>query len=168
MSRPHKGMFLLTWPHRPYPWYFETDTAEDALAGRHLLERYWAITVKIKVTCTRPRWCSVRKLISNVIKHAPPVACACGSKQTAVVMRCAFTIPGRGFEEVYFQRTRPAAGSGLFYIVRRLCEPVFFWPPAGGDGFTVRADLPLTRRAAVRVASFSALSARPSTRSTDA
>jgi two-component sensor histidine kinase len=129
-----------------HPWYFETDSAEDALAGRHLLERY------LGDHCEDRDFFSAAlvfgELVSNVIKHAPPrggvrVWLEPEGKRYALCINDA----GRGFDERAIPSEpddRSESGRGLF-IVRQVCEDVSFGR-RDGDGFVVRAVLPVTRR----------------------
>ncbi len=129
-----------------HPWYFETDSAEDALAGRHLLERY------LGDHCEEgdffPATLVFGELMSNVIKHAPKsggvrVWLEPAGKRYALCINDA----GRGFDERALREApddRSESGRGL-YIVRQVCEDVSFGR-RDGDGFVVRAVLPVTRR----------------------
>lgn len=131
-----------------YPWYFETDTAEDALAGRHLLERYLGDHCEDKDLY--PASLVFGELISNVIKHAPRGGVRVWLETDGRRYALCINDPGRGFDERQISpQPDEAAESGRgLYIVRRLCERLSFGRRPG-DGFTVRAVLPLTRRAAV-------------------
>lgn len=129
-----------------HPWYFETDSAEDALAGRHLLERYLGDHCQERDFF--PAALVFGELISNVIKHAPKrggvrVWLEPEGKRYALCINDA----GKGFDERAMHEEpddRSESGRGL-YIVRQVCEEVSF-ARRDGDGFVVRAVLPVTRR----------------------
>lgn len=125
-----------------HPWYFETDTAKDALAGRTLLERY------LSDHCDDGDLFAASivygELLSNVVKHAPSggvrIWLECEDGHYALCMND----PGRGFTERDLQRRldeRAESGRGL-YIVKQVCEQLTYGRTAG-EGFTVRAVLPL-------------------------
>lgn len=130
-----------------HPWYFETDSAEDALAGRHLLERY--LGDHCEDGDLFPATLVFGELVSNVIKHAPRsggvrVWLEPEGKRYALCINDA----GGGFDEKSMRNTpddRSESGRGLF-IVRQVCEDVSFARRDNDDGFVVRAVLPVTRR----------------------
>jgi anti-sigma regulatory factor (Ser/Thr protein kinase) len=129
-----------------HPWYFETDCARDALAGRHLLERYLADHTR-EGTDLFPASLVYGELVSNVIKHAP----SGGVRVWLETYRNAFALcindSGRGFSERDVHRSpdeRAESGRGLF-IVRQVCEEVSYGS-MDGEGFVVRAVLPVSRR----------------------
>jgi len=110
-----------------HPWYFETDCARDALAGRQLLERYIFDHTE-EGSDLFPASLVYGELVSNVVKHAPS-----------------------GGVRVWLEPHRDKfalcindSGRGLF-IVRQVCEEVSYGP-VERDGFVVRAVLPLSRR----------------------
>ncbi len=129
-----------------HPWYFETDCPRDALAGRHLLERYLSDHT-VEGSDLFPAMLVYGELVSNVVKHAP-----CGGVRVWLEPqdgKFALCIKdgGRGFADKHFAREpddRSESGRGLF-IVQQVCEDVSFGR-RDRDGFTVRAVLPLSRR----------------------
>ncbi len=130
-----------------HPWYFETDSAEDALAGRHLLERY--LGDHCEDHDLFPASLVFGELLSNVIKHAPRgggvrVWLEPEGERYALCINDA----GRGFD-LPALKAQPddhsESGRGLF-IVQQVCERVSF-DRRRGNGFVVRAVLPVTRRA---------------------
>jgi anti-sigma regulatory factor (Ser/Thr protein kinase) len=128
-----------------HPWYFETDSAEDALAGRHLLERYLGDHCEERDLF--PATLVFGELISNVIKHAPSGGVRVWLEPEGKRYALCINDAGHGFDERAMQNEpddRSESGRGL-YIVQQICEDVSF-ARRNGDGFVVRAVLPVTRR----------------------
>ncbi len=126
-----------------HPWYFETDTARDALAGRPLLERY------LSDHCEKggdffAASIVYGELISNVVKHAPSGGVRIWLERVGGRYALCMNDPGKGFNERDLHReldVRAESGRGLF-IVKQVCERLTF-RRSGSKGFTVRAVLPL-------------------------
>jgi anti-sigma regulatory factor (Ser/Thr protein kinase) len=144
-------MFLVTGITLPvarvarHPWYFETDSAHDALAGRHLLERY------LDDHCEDRDFFAATlvfgELISNVIKHAPGGGVRVWLEPEGKRYALCINDAGGGFDDRAMENEpddRSESGRGL-YIVRQVCEDVSY-SRRNGDGFLVRAVLPVTRR----------------------
>lgn len=129
-----------------HPWYFETDCARDALAGRHLLERYLADHTR-EGTDLFPASLVYGELVSNVIKHAPSGGLRVWLEPYHNAFALCINDAGHGFSERDVQRSpdeRAESGRGLF-IVRQVCEEVSYGS-MDGKGFVVRAVLPVSRR----------------------
>jgi anti-sigma regulatory factor (Ser/Thr protein kinase) len=130
-----------------HPWYFETDTAEDALAGRQLLERY--LGDHCEEVDFYPAALAFGELVSNVVKHAPDGGVRVWLEPEGEGYALCINDAGHGFDARRIA-THPddhaESGRGLF-IVQQVCERVSFGKQAG-DGFIVRAVLPVTRRSA--------------------
>lgn len=127
-----------------HPWYFETDTPEDALAGRHLLERYLCDHCEDRDLF--PAALVFGELVSNVIKHAPAGGVRVWLEPEGERYALCINDAGRGFDEGAIHKNpdeRSESGRGLF-IVRQVCERVSFGHR--DNGFMVRAVLPVTRR----------------------
>lgn len=128
-----------------HPWYFETDSAEDALAGRHLLERY--LGDHCEDSDLFPATLVFGELISNVIKHAPNGGVRVWLEPEGKRYALCINDAGAGFDERAIPKEpddRSESGRGL-YIVQQVCERLSF-AKRDGDGFVVRAVLPVTRR----------------------
>lgn len=129
-----------------HPWYFETDTAKDALDGRRLLERY--LSDHCEDTDLYPAALVFGELLSNVIKHAPRtggvrVWLEPEGERFALCINDA----GKGFSEQQAAATpndSSESGRGL-YIVRQICEELSY-RTVPDKGFMVRAVLPMRRR----------------------
>lgn len=129
-----------------HPWYFETDCARDALAGRHLLERYLSDHTA-DGSDIFPASLVYGELVSNVVKHAP----AGGVRVWLEPHRDKFALcindAGKGFTQREMAASpddHAESGRGLF-IVQQVCEEVSYGN-VEHDGFLVRAVLPLDRR----------------------
>lgn len=124
------------------PWYFETDTARDALAGRPLLEQYLSDHCGGDVSVASIIY---GELLSNVVKHAPVGGVRVWLERKREGYELCINDAGTGFTERDLQRTPDAnaeSGRGL-YIIRRMCSRLTF-RKLKHDGFLVRALLPLT------------------------
>lgn len=129
-----------------HPWYFETDCARDALAGRQLLERYLSDHTQ-EGSDLFPASLVYGELVSNVVKHAPSGGVRVWLEPHRDKFALCINDAGRGFSERDANRTpdeRSESGRGLF-IVQQVCEEVSYGP-VERDGFVVRAVLPLSRR----------------------
>lgn len=127
-----------------HPWYFETDTPQDALEGRRLLERY--LLDHCEDVDLFPASLIFGELISNVIKHAPSGGVRVWLEPAGERFALCIKDAGPGFTErqVHAQPDdRAESGRGL-YIVRQVSEQLSFGRSNGG--FVVRAVLPLRRR----------------------
>lgn len=128
-----------------HPWYFETDTAEDALAGRHLLERY--LNDHCEDSDLYPASLVFGELVSNVVKHAPGGGVRVWLEPEGRRYALCINDAGKGFDARCIASRpddRSESGRGLF-IVQQVCERVSFGSDPD-DGFVVRAILPVTRR----------------------
>ena len=129
-----------------HPWYFETDTARDAIEGRRLLERY--LCDHCEESDVFPATVIFGELISNVVKHAPTGGVRVWLEPLGDRYALCISDSGPGFDE---RQIRPAldsraeSGRGLF-IVKQVSEGLSFGRLDGG--FVVRAVLPLRRRLA--------------------
>jgi anti-sigma regulatory factor (Ser/Thr protein kinase) len=129
-----------------HPWYFETDTARDALAGRPLLERYLSDHTR-EGEDLFPAVLVYGELVTNVIKHAPNGGVRVWLEADENRFALCINDAGHGFEMHNANRApdlRAESGRGLF-IVRKLCDEVSY-RRLRGNGFIVRAVLPLDRR----------------------
>jgi anti-sigma regulatory factor (Ser/Thr protein kinase) len=129
-----------------HPWYFETDCARDALAGRQLLERYLSDHTK-EGSDLFPATLAFGELVSNVIKHAPSGGVRVWLEPHREKFALCINDAGSGFRPSDMKRKpddRSESGRGL-YIVRQVCEEVSY-RRLDSDGFLVRAVLPLHRR----------------------
>ena len=129
-----------------HPWYFETDAAWDALAGRTLLERYLSDHCAEGSDLTAAS-IVYGELITNVIKHAPPGGVRVWLEHVDGRYALCMNDPGNGFSERHLKKLpseHSESGRGL-YIIRRLCDRVTY-EKLGSDGFLVRAVLPLACR----------------------
>jgi anti-sigma regulatory factor (Ser/Thr protein kinase) len=87
------------------------------------------------------------ELISNVIKHAPSGGVRVWLEPEGKRYALCINDAGRGFDDRAMEHSpddRSESGRGL-YIVRQVCEKVSYGQ-RDGDGFVVRAVLPVTRR----------------------
>lgn len=129
-----------------HPWYFETDSPQDALAGRPLLERY--------LSDHTPEGSDLfsaalvyGELVSNVIKHAPKGGVRVWLEPYNGKYALYINDAGRGFGPQALNQIpdeHSESGRGLF-IVQQVCDEVSFGK-LEGDGFVIRAVLPLERR----------------------
>jgi anti-sigma regulatory factor (Ser/Thr protein kinase) len=129
-----------------HPWYFETDSPRDALAGRHLLERYLSDHTR-EGSDLFPASLVYGELVSNVIKHAPSGGVRVWLEPHHDKFALCINDAGSGFSDHDVRRTpddRAESGRGLF-IVKQVCEELSFGK-LDHDGFVVRAVLPLSRR----------------------
>ncbi len=126
-----------------HAWYFETDTAMDALAVRHLLERY--LTDHCNEADMYPASLIFGELIANVVKHAPGGGVRVWLEPDGQRYALCIKDEGKGFTEL-----KPAlpldphseSGRGLFLVTKMACHFEY----RSDDGFVVRAVLPVTRR----------------------
>lgn len=129
-----------------HPWYFETDCPRDALAGRHLLERYLADhTPEGSDLFTASL--VYGELVSNVVKHAPGGGVRVWLEPHRNRFALCICDDGRGFNSAQAGQTpdeNAESGRGLF-IVQQVCEELSY-ARRDGNGFLVRAVLPLARR----------------------
>jgi anti-sigma regulatory factor (Ser/Thr protein kinase) len=129
-----------------HPWYFETDCARDALAGRPLLERYLSDHTHEGADLFAASLV-YGELVSNVIKHAPIGGVRVWLEPHDGKFALCINDPGPGFTEQDLPH-RPddhaESGRGLF-IVKQVCEELSY-QRVESDGFVVRAVLPLPRR----------------------
>lgn len=128
-----------------HPWYFETDTPLDAIAGRPLFERYLYDHCKPESDV----WGAslvYGELVSNVAKHAPCGGVRVWLEEDGDRYALCINDSGRGFTARQLAR-EPAVGGesgrGL-YIVRQIARG-FSYRRRAGDGFIVRAILPIRR-----------------------
>jgi anti-sigma regulatory factor (Ser/Thr protein kinase) len=129
-----------------HPWYFETDSPRDALAGRPLLERYLSDHT-LEGSDLFPASLVYGELISNVIKHAPSGGVRVWLEPHDSKYALCINDAGKGFSDRDPHRIpdeRAESGRGLF-IVHQVCEEVSY-RRLDGDGFMVRAVLPLKRK----------------------
>jgi anti-sigma regulatory factor (Ser/Thr protein kinase) len=129
-----------------HPWYFETDSAADALAGRRLLERYLSDHCDAGEDLLAASLV-YGELISNVIKHAPAGGVRVWLEHNDGRYVLCINDAGTGFTERELGNIPDEdaeSGRGL-YIIRRLCERVSYGR-LERDGFLVRAELPLSCR----------------------
>lgn len=128
------------------PWYFETDCAQDALAGRPLLERY-LFDHTPEGSDLFPAAVVYGELVSNVVKHAPKGGVRVWLEPHNHKFALCINDAGGGFPPDALARTpddTSESGRGLF-IVRQICEELSFGRMEN-DGFVVRAVLPMDRR----------------------
>jgi signal transduction histidine kinase len=131
-----------------HPWYFETDTPQDALEGRRLLERY--LSHHCEDADVFPASVIFGELISNVVKHAPGGGVRVWLEPEGDRFALCINDSGPGFSEREIARDpdeRSESGRGL-YIVKKVSEQLSFRRLDGG--FMVRAVLPLRRRTSSR------------------
>lgn len=129
-----------------HPWYFETDCPRDALAGRPLLERYLFDHTR-EGSDLFPASLVYGELVSNVIKHAPGGGVRVWLEPHRNKFVLCINDAGCGFPPDAIKRApdeQAESGRGLF-IVQQVCEEVSYHRMEG-DGFLVRAVLPLDRR----------------------
>ncbi len=129
-----------------HPWYFETDCPRDALAGRPLLERYLSDHTR-EGSDLFPAALVYGELVSNVVKHAPRGGVRVWLEPHRDKFALCINDAGGGFSSEAASRTpddHAESGRGLF-IVQQVCEEVSYGR-MDGDGFMVRAVLPLNRR----------------------
>lgn len=127
-----------------HPWYFETDSARDALAGRRLLEQYLAD--HCEDSDLYPASLVFGELVSNVIKHAPSGGVRVWLEAAGDRFALCINDAGRGFTKPQTQSLpddRAESGRGL-YIVQKIAERLTYRRKR--NGFEVRAVLPLRRR----------------------
>ena len=129
-----------------HPWYFETDTAQDALAGRALLERYLSDHCEVGEDLFAAS-IVYGEMISNVIKHAPNGGVRVWLERENGHYALCMNDPGSGFNEQDLTHTPDAeaeSGRGLF-LIRKLADRVSYRRLAN-NGFLVRAVLPVCCR----------------------
>lgn len=129
-----------------HPWYFETDTPEDALAGRKLLERY--LDDHCEEADLFPASLVFGELVSNVVKHAPGGGLRVWLEPDGQTYALCINDAGKGFDTQRIAEQpddHSESGRGLF-IVQQVCESVSYGADPH-DGFVVRAVLPVKRRA---------------------
>jgi anti-sigma regulatory factor (Ser/Thr protein kinase) len=129
-----------------HPWYFETDSPQDALAGRPLLERYLYDHTP-EGSDLFPAALVYGELVSNVVKHAPHGGVRVWLEPYGTKFALYINDAGRGFGPEAIKQTpddRSESGRGLF-IVRQVCDEISY-QHLDGDGFVIRAVLPLRRR----------------------
>ncbi len=127
-----------------HPWYFETDTPQDALEGRRLLERY--LSDHCEDVDLFAASLIFGELVSNVIKHAPWGGVRVWLELDGERFVLCIHDAGRGFTERQVPKKpddRSESGRGL-YIVQQVSEQLTYGRSNGG--FTVRAVLPVRRR----------------------
>ncbi len=127
-----------------HPWYFETDTPQEALEGRLLLERY------LSHHCEGADFFSASvifgELVSNVIKHSPRGGMRAWLEPDGERFALCINDAGKGFDARRVPRNADESaesGRGLF-IVRQVSENLSF--RRSKRGFLVRAVLPVRRR----------------------
>lgn len=129
-----------------YPWYFETDCPQDALAGRPLLERYLADHTR-EGTDLFPASLVYGELVSNVVKHAPPGGVRVWLEPHDEKFVLCINDAGSGFRKddvPAWPDAQAESGRGLF-IVQQVCDELSYGR-MDQDGFVVRAVLPVSRR----------------------
>jgi anti-sigma regulatory factor (Ser/Thr protein kinase) len=129
-----------------HPWYFETDCARDALAGRPLLERYLSDHTR-EGSDLFPASLVYGELVANVIKHAPKGGVRVWLEPHNEKFALCINDEGKGFSERDLHAApddRAESGRGLF-IVKQVCDELSYKRIAS-NGFVVRAVLPLHRR----------------------
>lgn len=131
------------------PWYFETDCARDALAGRPLLERYLSDHTR-EGSDLFSASLVYGELISNVVKHVPFGGVRVWLERERGKFALCISDAGNGFTMADMRKPDDSSESGRgLFIVRQVCERVSFHRE-GRDGFVVRAVLPLDRRRLMR------------------
>lgn len=126
-----------------HPWYFETDTARDAMEGRRLLERYLADH------CSDSDLFAASlvfgELISNVIKHSPSGGVRIWLEHDADRYALCIEDDGRGFDSMpaSLPDSDAESGRGLF-LVQHFSQGLQYHR---NGGFKVRAVLPVKKRA---------------------
>ncbi len=129
-----------------HPWYFETDSPLDALAGRPLLERYLFDHTRAGSDLF-PASIVYGELVSNVIKHAPAGGVRVWLEPHDDKFALCINDAGNGFTGPQAYETpdeHSESGRGLF-IVQNVCEEVSY-KRMQNDGFVIRAVLPLSRK----------------------
>lgn len=124
-----------------YPWYFETDKAREALAGRRLLEQYLADYCDGDLFAASIVY---GELLSNVIKHAPEGGVRVWLERKDDRVELCINDSGSGFTRRDLDRAPDAdaeSGRGL-YIIKRISGRLWF--RRSKRGFFVRALLPIT------------------------
>ena len=132
-----------------HPWYFETDTPQDALAGRVLLERYLVDHCEEGGDLFGAS-IVYGELLSNVVKHAPEGGVRVWLEYENGRYTLCINDSGRGFSKRDLNAKpddRSETGRGLF-IISQICERLTFAKSNRG-GFVVRAVLPLCCRGKV-------------------
>lgn len=127
-----------------HPWYFETDTPQDALEGRRLLERY--LSDHCEDVDLLPATLIFGELVANVIKHAPSGGMRVWLEPAGRRFALCINDSGPGFSERQIPNQPDLyaeSGRGLF-IVRQVSKKLSFGRQDGG--FVVRAVLPVRRR----------------------
>ena len=122
-----------------HPWFFETDTPANALAGRGLLEHYLADHGSGDLFAASIVY---GELLSNVVKHAPPGGVRVWLERESGGYTLCMRDSGHGFDPNALSKTpdgNAESGRGLF-IIRRMCRGLSFKRTPGG--FVVRALLP--------------------------
>lgn len=129
-----------------HPWYFETDSPLDALAGRPLLERYLSDHAH-EGSDLFPASVVYGELVSNVVKHAPRGFVRVWLEAQGEYYALCINDAGEGFSQEDIDRGPSAeaeSGRGLF-IVKQICDELSYGRKPN-DGFVVRAVLPIRRR----------------------
>lgn len=125
-----------------HPWYFETDTARDAIEGRRLLDRYLADH------CNDGDFYAASlvfgELVSNVIKHSPSGGVRIWLENANDNYALCIEDDGQGFEDVpdALPPSDAESGRGLFLVQHFSPELEYH----RNGTFKVRAVLPVTRR----------------------
>ena len=129
-----------------YPWYFETDTAKDALEGRAMLERYLSDHCE-EGSDLAAGIIVYGELVSNVVKHAPKDGVRVWLENDDGKFALCINDGGPGFEPREMRLVPdPEAESGRgLYIIAQLCDRVSYGK-LEEDGFLVRAVLPVSPR----------------------
>ena len=124
-----------------YPWYFETDTARDALAGRRLLEQYLSDHCEGDVFAASVVY---GELVSNVVKHAPPGGVRVWLERQGGRYVLCINDSGPGFNPRKVRDLPDANAESVrgLYLIRQMVKGLSF-RKRKGDGFVVRAVLPL-------------------------
>jgi anti-sigma regulatory factor (Ser/Thr protein kinase) len=128
-----------------HPWYFETDSARDAMEARRALERYLAD--HCEEADMFPAALVFGELISNVIKHAPGGGVRVWLEPDGDRYALCIHDAGKGFGDPRFELPadpRAESGRGLFLVKNMACRLEY----ARNGGFMVRAVLPVKRRMA--------------------
>src|SRR5579872_2392812 len=108
-----------------HPWYFETDTAADAVAGRRLLEHYLEEHGAGDLFAASIVY---GELLSNVVKHAPPGGVRVWLEREGDAYALCINDPGEGFDPKAVSPVPEGtaeSGRGLF-IIRQMCLALSF------------------------------------------